>query len=400
MVALSHNFVVGQTVSVSLPTASGGTGVLRYSLAPLVGNGVTFDGATRTVAGTPQAAANLATYTYTVTDAANSTAQLPFHVTVFDVKVRVEEGDALRPLSESTWGVLGYAVVLPEAGFIRTDGHQLRLRLPASTGFQFGRACRWPAAPPTATTMLESPWVASHRGLYLVRCSLGSGASVSFEVEVRRGTGGTPGPLDTGATTIPRSHHRNDHQVLYFITGTLANGNIDGGQMFPTNASMTPHRTLTDPLNYQNAAKAWQHVPMGGVTLDRLLSGSSPDVVISGYWDPGAGKDDRCGGSVACTFAAGTYPHIGNGQVFLIEDRPRWPGGKQEEWTTNLSDAIDKSDEYEHLPRVLMHEFGHTLGLGHSANADAIMGRAERVDLSNTDAQGLRYTYGHHRVHQ
>ena len=256
--ALSHNFVVGQTVSVTLPTASGGTGVLRYSLAPLVGNGVTFDGATRTVAGTPQAAANLATYTYTVTDAANNTAQIPFHVTVFDVKVRVEEGDALRPLSASTWGVLGYALVLPEAGFTRTDGHQLRLRLPASTGFQFGRACQWPGAPPTDTTMLESPWVDSHRGLYLARCGLGSGASVSFEVEVRRGTGGTPGPLYTGTTTIKRSWHRHDHRVLYYITGTLANGNIDGGQMFPPNVSRTPHPTLTVPLNYFSAAKAWQ----------------------------------------------------------------------------------------------------------------------------------------------
>ena len=91
-----------------------------------------------------------------------------------------------------------------------------------------------------------------------------------------RGTGGTPGPLYTGTTTIPRSWHRRDHEVLYFITGTLANGDIDGGHMFPANASMTPHPTLTDRLNYFSAAKAWQNVPMGGVTLDRLLSGSSP----------------------------------------------------------------------------------------------------------------------------
>ena len=317
---------MGHPVPLTLPAASGGDGVPTYRLAPAVGNGLTFDAATRTVAGTPQAAANRTTHTYTVTDADKKTAQISFHVTVFDVRVRVVKGRAFKPLAESTWGVLDYAVVvMREAGFTRTDGHQFRLRLPASTGFQFGRACQWPAAPPTATTMLESPWVDSHRGLYLVRCGLGSGASVSFEVEVRRGTGGTPGPLYTGTTTIPRSWHRHDHQVLYFITGTLANGNIDGGQMFPANASMTPHPTLTDRLNYFSAAKAWQNVPMGGVTLDRLLSGSSPDVIISGYWDPGPGIKDRCTGSVACVFPAGTYPHLGNGQVFLIEDPPRWP---------------------------------------------------------------------------
>ena len=309
-VALTHNFVVGQTVSVTLPAASGGSGVRRYSLAPLVGNGLTFDGATRTLAGTAQAAANLATYTYTVTDAANKTAQLPFHVTIFAVDVRVDEGhDTLRPLPQSKWGVLGQAVVLPETGFTRTDGHQLRLRLPASTGFEFGRTCQTYAAP-TATTVLESPWADSPRGLDLVRCGLGAGAAVSFDVQVRRGTGGTPALLYTGSATIPQARHRKDHRVVYFIKGTRPNGTIDGGQMFPTKAGMTPSDGVDrEPLNYQNAAKAWQNAPSSGVTLDRLLSGSSPHVIISGYWDPGAGNDDQCTGSVACVFPGVSYPH-------------------------------------------------------------------------------------------
>ena len=399
VVSWSHNFVVGQTVSVTLPTASGGTGVLRYSLAPLVGNGVTFDGATRTVSGTPQAAANLATYTYTVTDAANKTTQIPFHVTVFDVNVQVKKGNVLRPLPQSEWGVLDYAVLLPEAGFTRTDGHQFRLRLPASTGFQFGRACRWPAVPPTATTMLESPWMDSPRGLDLVRCGLGAGARVSFEVEVRRGTGGTAGSLYTATTTVKRSWHRHDRRVLYFITGTLANGEIDGGQMFPANASMTPHRTLTDRLNYHNAAKAWENAPSGGVTLDRLLTNTGPDVVISGYWDPGAGNADLCGGSVACTYGAGTYPHLGNGQVFLIEDPPRWPdddAGSDRKWTTEIAEWQADKDGFEYLPRILMHEFGHTLGLGHSADSSAIMDGLVSPNLADTDIMGLKATYAHH----
>ena len=400
VVALRHNFVVGQTVSVTLPTASGGTGVLRYSLAPLVGNGVTFDGATRTVAGTAQAAANLATYTYTVTDAANKTAQIPFHVTVFDVSVRVADRGRARQLANLRWGMLDYGGgVLLETGFSRTDGHQFRLRLPASAGFEFGRTCLRYAAP-TDTTVLESPWVASNVEFSVARCGLGSGASVSLEFQVRLGTSGTAASLYTATTTIPRVRHRNDHQVLYYITGTLANGNIDGGQMFPTNAGMTPNKELTAALNYQNAAKAWQNVTASGVTLDRLLSGSSPDVVISGYWDPGPGKEDSCKGSVACVHRPSTYPHMGNGQVFLIEDPPRWPRKGSEEWTTTFDLADKEPLKYEYLPWVLMHEFGHTLGLGHSADGDTIMGGKRRAGISNTDAQGLRATYAHHRVHQ
>ena len=402
VVALTHNFLVGQTGSVTLPAASGGSGVLKYRLAPLVGNGLTFDGATRTLAGTPQTAANLATYTYTVTDAANKTAQLPFHVTVFAVNVRVDQGNALRPLPQSRWGVLGHAVVLPEAGFTRKDGHQFRLRLPASTGFEFGRTCQTYAAP-TDTSVLASPWADSPRGLDLVRCGLGAGAAVSFDVQVRRGTGGTPALLYTGTATIPQARHRKDHRVVYFIKGTRPNGTIDGGQMFPAKAGMTPNQELLVPLNYQNAAKAWQHAPAnGGVTLDRLLSVSSPHVIISGYWDPGFGKDDGCTGSVACVFYNGTYPHLGNGQVFVIEDPPRWPedpAGSKRTWTTDFDDATKKAMQFEYLPRVLMHEFGHTLGLGDSTSVDFIMGRLSSPNLADTDVKGLRATYAHHRVH-
>ena len=395
--SLTSIMLVGQRESGTLPAASGGSGALTYQLAPAVGNGLTFDAATRTLAGTPQAATNLATYTYTVTDAANKTTQLPFHLAVFDVRVAVVQGGAYRPLANAEWGMLDYAsVVLREAGFTRTDGHQLRLRLPASTGFQVGRTCpRYPA--PTDTTVLESPWVASNRGFFVARCGLGSGASISFEVKVRLGTSGTEESLYTATTTVKRSWHRHDGRVVYYIKGTLANGDIDGEQMFSANLSRTPHPTLTEPLNYQNAAKAWQNLAASGVTLARLLSGSSADVIISGYWEPGIGIKDRCGGSVACTYGAGTYPHIGNGQVFVIEDPPRWPGKGRKEWTTSFRDATDKSDEYEYLPWVLMHEFGHTLGLGHSADGNSIMGGKSRAGLSSTDAQGLRATYAHHR---
>ena len=71
-----REFAVGQRVEdLVLPEASGGTAPLTYSLSPALPAGLAFDAATRTIAGTPQAAAETA-YTYTVTDANGASASL------------------------------------------------------------------------------------------------------------------------------------------------------------------------------------------------------------------------------------------------------------------------------------------------------------------------------------
>ena len=71
-----REFVVGQRVEgLTLPEGTGGTAPLTYSLSPALPVGLSFDAATRTIAGTPMAASE-AVYTYTVTDANGATASL------------------------------------------------------------------------------------------------------------------------------------------------------------------------------------------------------------------------------------------------------------------------------------------------------------------------------------
>ena len=71
-----REFIVGQRVEdLVLPEASGGTAPLTYRLSPVLPVGLTFDAATRTIAGTPRAAAETV-YTYTVTDANGASASL------------------------------------------------------------------------------------------------------------------------------------------------------------------------------------------------------------------------------------------------------------------------------------------------------------------------------------
>ena len=74
-----REFVVGQLVEgLALPEGTGGTAPLTYRLSPELPAGLSFDAATRTIAGTPQAAGE-PVYTYTVTDAHGASASLALH---------------------------------------------------------------------------------------------------------------------------------------------------------------------------------------------------------------------------------------------------------------------------------------------------------------------------------
>ena len=83
-------------VPLTLPEVAGGTPPLTYSLAPALPAGLTFDAATRTISGTPLAAAPATEYTYTVTDGANASTSLP----PFSIEVKLP--DAIRTYEIST----------------------------------------------------------------------------------------------------------------------------------------------------------------------------------------------------------------------------------------------------------------------------------------------------------
>ena len=72
-------FAVGQPVAAfTLPSATGGTEPLTYTLSPELPAGLSFDSATRTISGTPQAEGS-PLYIYTVTDALGATIAIPLH---------------------------------------------------------------------------------------------------------------------------------------------------------------------------------------------------------------------------------------------------------------------------------------------------------------------------------
>ena len=69
--------------TITLPNASGGSGSLSYTLSPDLPAGLTFSASARTITGTPTSAATQTQYTYTVSDARDSTATMAFDIQVW-----------------------------------------------------------------------------------------------------------------------------------------------------------------------------------------------------------------------------------------------------------------------------------------------------------------------------
>ena len=86
---VNRHWIAGTAASLQLPAASGGDATVSYALTGpgavttlSLPQGLSWTAATRTISGTPGAAAAAATYTWTVTDGDGDAAQLSFAITV------------------------------------------------------------------------------------------------------------------------------------------------------------------------------------------------------------------------------------------------------------------------------------------------------------------------------
>ena len=71
------------------------------------------------------------------------------------------------------------------------------------------------------------------------------------------------------------------------------------------------------------------------------------------------------------------------------------------QWTDDLSLAQNRSLNYVYRRAVLLHEFGHTAGLGHGYSPDDVMESPNRAEpqLTDNDKSAMRANYAGHSPH-
>ncbi len=327
---------------------------------------------------------NVAVWVYVDTDLIEGT--------TYQYRVRARNGEitgtwATSPsitfnLISGPWSVLGYKRIpidwiVPLAERSATD--EYKLVVPADTGLQINRItaqnskrCNWQSPPST-----ETSWVDLGTSFYLVRCKLGTGTT---NIVVKKRPRSDPNSAGSPVRTlgpILQSWHRADHQVAYKITSPLLGDKPPGAYPNYTQPSQRDSETAIN-----NAAVIWNGIdpnhplrPGQTVPLTFDLVSASPDVTIRGYWNPvGAQLPGKCG-TIACTYAGGTYPELGH-QELWIEYPPQFASDSNYmQWTNDPDIANAPMTNYYYLPRTMMHEFGHTAGLGHAADRSySIMG--------------------------
>ena len=150
----NQSWVVGTPVLMTLPSASGGVGDLTASLTGTLPQGITFNTATRRLAGNPQSEFSLRTVTYRMTDEEGVQATITFTIIVTVTVVTLSFG--VNTIDNQAW-VVGDdgTITLPEAtGGTGTIAYSLTPALPA--GATFDDATRELAYNPTGRFAIET----------------------------------------------------------------------------------------------------------------------------------------------------------------------------------------------------------------------------------------------------
>ena len=214
----------------------------------------------------------------------------------------------------------------------------------------------------------------------VVRCVL-AGGSVNVGVLITETVDDDEEVLHSLAVrmTMPEAVHQADHAVKYYVPDS-SNDELDDSSEA-----------------YAEAEKAWEDVKPGMVSLERVGTESAAEVMV----ETGTAA---CDGSSAC-FDEWVLdgPHMTSAKIYL-QDPPIAAGN--ELWTSDHSQWKGNMDKYIYLTSVLVHEFGHALGLADAYRAfgsyDGVM-ESDIIEvppgLGADDESALKAIYENHTRH-
>ena len=426
-VYLYFNF--GEPVDEELPEAMG-NGTIAYEMSQeLMEDGLTYSSSNNRISGTPPLRSPQEKYVLTATNDLEETASIDVYVTVLDVGFQLELSDEDPGLARSNlmedkrWEVFKYGSFrLAPVGADQLAGtadFRYRVKVASETGVQVRtHVCSWDSY--LRAGDFWTPWVQMEDNIKVVRCAVGSGESVEFEVQVDDGVSGTPKEF-THTEVAKRAPHVDSATIKYwianpfmgnatpdYISGANGNSDYDENERAEIRRQVNQAEGLVD-----SAAIIWNETET--VQFMAATSEQAADVVIQGLWRVG-GENDSFG--VVCQEkkerAGACVINVADGNSHYLEQQTMpiaFPAdfysipSKLSRWTDNWEEAKGEPEKFYYLPGVLVHEFGHVAGLGHSSEnaGEVVMNpRTEApwgplpVEPTPYDVDGMMYLYDDH----
>ena len=390
----TYTGVFGTELSVTLDTAAGGDGPLRYSLA----NGSKPDGSdtdgsldpnTRVLTISPDAFGDWV-YTLTARDTDGDTDTQSVTVTVsepnFDVTVNNRQGREGAPGNWRSWTVPERWYVFVSITETTVDRALFEFRLVVNspgqdTGFHVVEPRRHCASSDSHKEP-ASPWRVGDPTV--------DGQTTKLYVLVVRCTLGHDG---NGAMTVEGRPKAEALQHATFVAHTVSSIEAAGHiasipatySDFVKPRGVSPHG-LTEDHDFMEGAitkavEGWHEYRSG--LFKPAEDGEDPDINYKGgWWTKGCSGD-----ASACAFLTFDEEdsHTRSGGSIVIN----YPATDSISWTTDFDVASDLENSAYWLPQAIMHELGHMLGIGHVPSGPRTTSIMKGITLGHP-IEGLR----------